>query len=448
MLGILTDVIRPPQWFIALCKWIWSKRELFWVAMFLGVAANLCASWLVTPLSSSYRHSPIGWAIEHPIAFFVIGVSILALNVLVYVGTLFDRGSEIQTERKYLRRMEDETRVLRLTGIPADLIAPGVPLDEVFIPLRFHSNRPRTDLPLTEPDFPGEPSVGDSPSHATDAQELQRIYEQFARRSWQRPFQEHVTSSVAELWHRITPEQPAVVIQGFPGMGKSTLLNRLTLHMARRGLIPDRLGRSTDPLVPDPQASILSPILVPLLIRLSEYAAECKQNPNLSLTDYMEKALRRFDIRQLAPVVEKRLAAGRCLIMLDGLDEVSDPQTRSQVQQAIQTFVRNWSRITDNRAAGNFNRFLITSRVAGYDPSAFPDYMHVIIANLTPEQIEDFLPRWCRASVRRDRIMTAGDAGGQEAAIAREADQQARLLSAAIRAQQGVRELAVNPLLL
>lgn len=79
---------------------------------------------------------------------------------------------------------------------------------------------------------------------------------------------------------------------------------------------------------------------------------------------------------------------------------------------------------------------------------AFGDYLHFTIAELTPEQIADFLPRWCRASVRRESAGGGQSEQEREEMIDREARQMAERLSAAVEAHPGVRQLAENPLLL
>ncbi|HZO74930.1 MAG TPA: hypothetical protein VFB60_22175, partial [Ktedonobacteraceae bacterium] len=69
-------------------------------------------------------------------------------------------------------------------------------------------------------------------------------------------------------------------------------------------------------------------------------------------------------------------------------------------------------------------------------------------AELTPEQIDGFLPRWCRANVRRDSYPAAGGEEEREERIAREAELMAQRLSKAVHAHPGVARLAENPLLL
>ncbi len=134
------------------------------------------------------------------------------------------------------------------------------------------------------------------------------------------------------------------------------------------------------------------------------------------------------------------------LVMLDGLDEVSDPTIRQDVQAAIRTFVQE---CRDKPG----NRFLITSRVAGYDHTAFPDslYLHYTLAELNDEQIDYFLPRWCRANVHRYQQIpsdTSHNSAEQKEAIEQAVERKTQELHNAIHENPQVHELAENPLLL
>src|SRR5260370_17032841 len=81
------------------------------------------------------------------------------------------------------------------------------------------------------------------------------------------------------MWQQLSKEEPAAVIQGYPGMGKSTLLARLTLYMARRGL------HLTDTTMPD--GKHLDPELVPIRLHLASYALQLQKTPNLTLPAYL-----------------------------------------------------------------------------------------------------------------------------------------------------------------
>src|SRR5207248_1910516 len=89
---------------------------------------------------------------------------------------------------------------------------------------------------------------------------------------------------------------------------------------------------------------------------------------------------------------------GDCLVLLDGLDEVSK-DVRPKIQCAIKDFVGNHR--FASKETRSFNRFLITSRVADYDQNAFPnaDYLHYTIARLLSGQMERLLQDCCYALV-------------------------------------------------
>ncbi len=159
----------------------------------------------------------------------------------------------------------------------------------------------------------------------------------------------------------------------------------------------------------------LRPTLVPVLLRLREYAGDCEQTPDLTLENYLQRILDRLNIPGVDAYVLKNLKAGRCLVMFDGLDEVSDPIMRKKVQDTIKTFILDYRDVSE----ASYNRFFITSRVADYDQEAFPNYAHFTVAELRSEQIQNFLPRWCRASVRwsHSSIAAIGGHAEQNAAV-------------------------------
>ena len=73
------------------------------------------------------------------------------------------------------------------------------------------------------------------------------------------------------------------------------------------------------------------------------------------------------------------------------------------------------------------------------------------IAELTDEQIDYFLPRWCRASLLPQRTPASAlpvSHVSQTTTFSREVEQKAQQLAMALKSNAAVRELAENPLLL
>src|SRR5579864_8861955 len=115
-----------------------------------------------------------------------------------------------------------------------------------------------------------------------------------------------------------------------------------------------------------PESERLQPSLIPILVRLREYATALEQAPDLTLASYLTTTLAKLNTSAIPNVdifVLICLKDGRCLVMLDGLDEVSDPKIRKLVQQAIRSFI--FDHQDTLHTTTHFNRFLITSRVAG-----------------------------------------------------------------------------------
>jgi len=91
---------------------------------------------------------------------------------------------------------------------------------------------------------------------------------------------------------------------------------------------------------------------------------------------------------ELWPVFEEALRMEQAIVMFDGLDEVVKPRQRVEVARRIEDFVA--------RHPGN--RFLVTSRIAGYNLAApSMGFDHYTIAPFEEEEIRKFLRNWYRA---------------------------------------------------
>ena len=332
------------------------------------------------------------------------------------------------------------------------MLPPRVQLDEIFIPMQLRSHQSDIDQLLTQEQ---SKILREGIRRGKVAKDVEHVLID-AERQYERLLKGSDKIEIQDLWQRLTKDHPATVIQGYPGMGKSTLLLRLTLYMARRG------RGKTDPLEKQ-----VSPVLVPIFIRLGRYATflgqQTKNGQDSSIWKYLSSAPKELD--ELATPgmlawLRRCLERGQCLVLFDGLDEVSDPAERFEVQEAIKSFIEDvCSKATRTTS---YNRFLITSRVAGYDQNAFPGYPHYTIAELTPKQITAFLPRWCRASARsgvqglpqeektqgeeiKERLFTQEESEGY---ITRQATAIEQRLNNAIQSHQGIREVVENPFLL
>ncbi len=210
---------------------------------------------------------------------------------------------------------------------------------------------------------------------------------------------------------------------GQPGSGKSTLL----AHAARRSgatTVWSHLGGRH----PGRRR-------VPVVLALRERAESIVANPAISLPDVIRAAVGGAPGREPGGWWERQLERGRCLVLLDGLDEVARADDRLAVAEWIGRQV----------ASHPDNHFVVTSR--SYDllgPLAVQ--ADVLVARpFTAKQVKLFLDRWYLAAERHATGASGRTAGRAVQLRARES---ADRLNSLLQANSALHDLAVNPLLL
>ena len=219
--------------------------------------------------------------------------------------------------------------------------------------------------------------------------------------------------SMAEALSMIDHDRIAgLVILGGPGTGKTTVLRYLALTYAR-GLQGERLNQ------PQP----LLPLFIPLRAVTSDDAP--------SLADYMTQQCERLGCVLEPGYFDAQLRAHRCLVLLDGLDEVANESQRRAVSRWI---------AQQSRAYGR-NPFVVTCRPAGFREDFLPaGFLRLEVQDFGEEQVEAFARNWCLAVETMLRSDTAE--------ARNKAEKDSTELIRAIHANERVKDLAVNPLLL
>jgi len=308
-------------------------------------------------------------------------------------------------QQRYLEWLCDEYRFLQVRGIRTHSPV-AVELERVYVSLAL--NRPATERAKAEAraeakmrEMLGRGAEGEAPS------------EPFPRPEREAPEPERL--SVGEALQRC-PQR--LVILGGPGTGKTTLLSYLALKFAR-AQAEGKLGLDERRL----------PILIPLreLSRL-KLPLTAENLPALCTAPELAEACPEDFFRD-------RLLAGDCIVLLDGMDEVTDESERRRVAEGIDDLMNNY----------RSNRYVVTSRPLGYRGVALSGCAEFEICDFTDDDVEAFARGWCLSVELGIRGV---EREASEAVARRRADREADELIAAIQANEHVRRLTVNPLLL
>ena len=206
---------------------------------------------------------------------------------------------------------------------------------------------------------------------------------------------------------------PRLALLAAPGSGKSTLIKRLAVAYTDS----ERLGQGTDDL---PQRFWL-----PLFVRCRELR-DLARGSFAQLLDFLSQ---RELVRQHATVfrahVDRELLAGNVLLLVDGLDEISDPGDRAAFVCTLRSALQAYPKIG----------FVVTSREAGFRHVAAhlaPICTHAALSPFDEDDIRRLCVAWHREVI-----------GDTEKVIA-----DAERLATSIVQNDRIRRLAVNPLLL
>ena len=213
-------------------------------------------------------------------------------------------------------------------------------------------------------------------------------------------------------------EKPVVLaVVGSPGSGKTTLLRRAArqacLRKRSRG---DRRNHVRD---------------IPVLLYLRDHADAITADPAISVAALLRTTLGAVGAEESPGWFEQQLNDGRCLVLLDGLDEVARRDDRAKVSAWAEGQVRQYPG----------NDFVISSRPQGYQSAPVEGAVIVQVCGFTASQAEAFVRGWYRAV----EWHSAGDMGPEVEELAEQgADDLLRRLEQA----PALYDLTVNPLLL
>ncbi|MGK5682331.1 HEAT repeat domain-containing protein [Actinoplanes sp. URMC 104] len=284
--------------------------------------------------------------------------------------------------RRYRDLLLGTTDIINLANLPADrrLATQELALRNLFLPLTVRAD---TEPDATPPSAPG-------------------AREQHPALTGPRRIRGPVQSARVET----TAQPPGVrleaarrlVVLGHPGSGKTTLLRWMaTAYLLRLRDDPawhDLPGVDT---LPDKD-------WLPILVRCRDLGPAQLDG---TFEDVLLHTLRRAElspaeIEAMRTDLDARLAAGTALVLVDGLDEISDARSRTR-------FCESLERIHLSRPRAPM---VITSRIVGYREMSHTigrGFEHVEITELDRPAKDDFIRRWCSVTEPPERRKAAAD---------------------------------------
>ncbi len=149
------------------------------------------------------------------------------------------------------------------------------------------------------------------------------------------------------------------IVLGKPGAGKTTFLKFLTISiLSKHSRIKNRR--------------------LPIFITLRDWA-----DRRCDLMDYIAKQFDICGFEQAESFVERALKLGNCLVLFDGLDEVSQEANLDGIIREIRDFTDKYTE----------NQFVMSCRIAAYN-HWFERFTDVEMADFNDEQIEGFVKNW------------------------------------------------------
>ena len=267
---------------------------------------------------------------------------------------------EHQAFRELLQEIENRDNKIRLFHTQKPII-----LKDQYIPIQVTLERRY------------QHTVETTWSYGESEEELKRIYA--LKGIGNEQIQEEIKRQ-QEDWHEAKQNQSRIVVLADPGMGKSTLLRTELCTVVEESY---QALNNQQPV---------EEIAIPLLIRLSTLPEKITTMP-------VEKAIiniiqeRHSNILRnhqntnivdfLNELLKQQLQNGKCLLLLDALDEVPQ-EKRFQLLDKLNNFARNYPNC----------KIIATSRIVGYGGKLVDDAKEMEIVPFNQEKTEQYIQTW------------------------------------------------------
>jgi hypothetical protein len=256
------------------------------------------------------------------------------------------RGKKYDTKLRYLEQIINNNQTLEFVGIPEIKDRLAIRIEEVFIHLRAEAE--------SDKEF-SDNKISDIPINNQSNFSINHALEKFSK----------------------------LVILGDPGAGKTTLLKYIVLAFAHKQ--SEKLGLHEDRL--------------PIFIRLYDFISCRSILRSYSLIDYMYTyAHENLTLDMEKGFFESELEKGNCCVCLDGLDELGEAGVRRLASTVVTSLINRFPK----------NRYIVTSRIVGYNDAPLDRYefVHYVILPLLDADIQTFVSKWYLAREKDRSIAT------------------------------------------
>ena len=160
------------------------------------------------------------------------------------------------------------------------------------------------------------------------------------------------------------------VVLGDPGIGKSTLTEKLCYDLAKQ----------------DPERLWLGRQVTPILVVLRLYAGKKKER-DCSILEFMEITAKSKYQKESPPgAFEYLLLNGRSVVIFDGLDELTDTSDRREITGDVESFCNLYPSVP----------VLVTSRKVGYKEAPLDEerFETFHLADFNDHQVKEYVEKW------------------------------------------------------
>ena len=331
----------------------------------------------------------IQWSAANPalaglvIAFLTLIVTVLAIAVTIHYGKKQTGKPKppLALEARYRQIALEACDIIDLANLPEDdrhLATRSLELRRLYVALRLRL----------------EIKAGDEPDDET----LKSLEARRARSTgnWGGAgHQQDDEENPVSLGERLQAVRRLVVL-GDPGAGKSTLLRWLaTAYLLRL---------KSDPAFADfPDIeSLPNGDLLPILVRCRDLPPEAHTLETMLYHTLRKSELPEAECTELGDLLRTRLAKGEALLLVDGLDEITEPGARARFSEQMEKIHTAYPKAP----------LVVTSRIVGYREMGYrirSGFEHLTVAELSRDDKDQFARRWCALTETASRREAAAE---------------------------------------